>query len=202
MPLLPPAMQSLIQTKASLNLMAGSKLPHVVSAIATATCQYLMAFSIVNSTNMVLGPGAGTQVGIITGLTPDGMSKMILTKAYSQGLSGKDLISLCSAVSFGVVTSLYGVIIQGSVIGGGPGTGTGFITGLAPNVLQGNILSQEAFKLMGGSKIPTIVSAIALGICTYLMASSIVNITNIGAAAPPPVGPIPIPAAPGIGRFS
>ena len=193
-------MQALIQLKAASQLMSGSKLPAIVSAISSATCQYILTIPVVNSTNTVLGPGAGTQVGRIVGLMPSIMSTTMLLKATSQGLTGKDLRKLCSAISFGVVNSLNFVIMQGVVIGGGPGTGVGKITGLVPSVLTAMILAQDFFRLISGSKIRAIMSSVAFGICNHIMTFGTVTITNIGVVAPPPAGPVPI-VAPGIGRF-
>jgi hypothetical protein len=195
-------MQSLIQLKAASQLMAGSKLPDIISAVSMATCQYLMAVSVVNSTNIVVGPGAGTQTGTVTGLFPQAMSALMFFRASSQGLVGRDLPKLFDAVSFGVTTSVMtSVLVQGTVIGGGPGTGTGKILGLVPTGLEAFILAQEIFRLISGSKIREIVSSMAFGICNHITTTGIVILTDIGAFTPPPVGPVPIPAAPGIGRL-
>jgi hypothetical protein len=201
MPLIPPVMQSSMLLKAASTLISGSKLSSFVSAVSSATSQYILTSAIVNSTNTVLGPGVGTQTGTVVGLIPNQMSSMMRLKAASTGLAGKDIIKLFDAVSFGVVTSMSTVLMQGTVIGGGPGTGTGKIIGLVPSALTGLILAQEAVRLLGGSKISSLVSAISFGICTHIMSAGTVNIINIGVAAPPPVGPILIPTAPGIGRL-
>ena len=195
-------MQNLIQLKAASDLMAGNKLPDIVSAISTATCQYITASAVVNSTNIVLGPGAGTQTGTVTGLVPQAMSAMMLLQATSQGLSGKNLPMLFDAVSFGVAISVMtSVLVQGTVIGGGPGIGTGKIIGLVPMGLQTLILTQAIFHLLSGSKIREIVSSIAFGICNHIMTAGTVVLTDIGFFTPPPIGPIPIPGAPGIGKL-
>ena len=201
MPLLPPVMQGSMFLKASSELLAGSKLQSFVSAVSAATCQYISIAAIVNSVNTVLGPGVGTQTGTVVGLIPQQMSSLMSLKAASSGLLGRDLSKVFDAVSFGVVTSMSTVFLQGTVIGGGPGTGVGKITGLVPTALAGLIMAQEAVRLMAGSKLFQTVSAIAFGICTHIMTVGTVNVINIGAAAPPPAGPVPIPAAPGIGRL-
>jgi len=157
--------------------------------------------AVVNSVNIVLGPGAGTQTGNIVGLTPSLMSLMMLGKAASQGVAGKDLKKIFDSISFGVVTCMNTVIVQGTVIGGGPGSGTGKIVGLVPSGLMGLIMAQESFRLIAGKDLIKIASAIAFGICTHIMTVGTVVLTDIGAAAPPPAGPVPIPGAPGIGRI-
>lgn len=201
MPLISTAMQGLTQAKAASQTLAGSKFPSLASAIASATCTYILASSVVNSTNVVMGPGAGTQVGRIVGVNPTMMSSLMVAKAAASGLAGKDISKLCQAVAFGVCNSLNTVVAQGSVIGGGPGSGVGKILGLVPNVLQGIILAQAGGKALAGSKISALAGAMAFGICTHIMTMAIVNMTDIGAAAPPPAGPVPVPTAPGIGRL-
>jgi hypothetical protein len=201
MPLVSPAMQSLIQLKAASKLMAGNKLPDVVSAISGATCQYILLSAIVNSTNIVTGPGAGTQIGRIVGLFPQQMSTAMQLKAGSSLISGRDFGKLCDAISFGVVNAMNSVLLQGTVIGGGPGSGTGKIMGLIPTALTTLILAQEAFRLISGSKLREVISAISFGICTHIMTVGTVTIINIGVASPPPAGTFVLPVAPGIGRL-
>jgi len=190
-------MQSAIQAKAASQLLAGNKFPFIVSAICSATCQYILSSAVVNSMNTVIGPGYGTQAGVIVGLVPDSMSSLILLKGQSMGIGGKDFRKLCDAVSFGVVSSMSSVTMQGSVMGGGPGIGTGTISGLIPSALESLIYQQEIFRLIHGVSMRKMISAIAFGICTHIMAASVI-ITDIGTPAPPPVGPIPV-VAPGIG---
>ena len=201
MPLVPSSMQGLIQIKASSQLMSGSKLPSLVSAICGATSQYVLSASIINSTNIALGPGSGTQIGRITALVPQAMTSLMVLKASSMGLSGKDIQKLFGSISFGVINSMKSVILQGTIIGAGPGTGTGKVTGLVPSGLEKLILAQSFFRLISGDKLKSMISAIAFGICNHIMTAGVVNITNIGIAASPPIGPITIPVAPGIGKF-
>lgn len=201
MPLLPPVMQGMIQAKAASQVVVGSKLPALVSAISMATCQYVLVSSIVNSTNVAMGPGAGTQIGRIVGLMPNMMSKLMLMKAAASGISGRDTRKLFGSIAFGVCNAMKTVIMQGTIIGAGPGTGTGKIIGLVPTALSAIIMANAAARIIAGTKLPAISSAIAFGICTHILTNAIVTITDIGAAAPPPAGPVPVPAAPGIGRL-
>lgn len=201
MPLLPPAMQGLIQAKAASVALAGSKFMDLAGAIANASCQYILMSSFVNSTNIALGPGAGTQTGTIQGLTPSGMSALMLAKAASQGLAGRDIRKLFDAVSFGVCNAMKTVMVQGTVIGAGPGTGTGKIVGLVPTALEAFLYAQGLAKMLSGTKYTALISAIAFGVCNHIMTVGTAQLTDIGAAAGPPAGPVTIPAAPGIGRL-
>lgn len=201
MPLPPTTIQGLAQLKASSQLMSGSKLPDLISAISKATSQYILSVSIVNSTNIALGPGSGTQIGKISALVPRVMSSMMKLKASSYALSGRDIQKLFDSISTGVVNAMKSVVLQGTIIGAGPGTGTGKITGLSPVALEKLILGQSYFKLISGDKLKSMISSIAFGICNHIMSSAVVNITDIGVAASPPVGPITIPVAPGMGRL-
>ena len=201
MSLIPTVIQGLITVKASSKLMSGSKLPHLVSAVSNATSQYILSAAIINSTNIALGPGGGTQTGRITALNPSLMSQLMMAKAAAQGLSGRDIKALFDSVSFGVVNSLKATLLQGTIIGAGPGTGTGKITGLVPTGLENLILGQSFFRLISGDKLKAMISAMAFGICNHIMTTGVVTVTNIGVAAGPPIGPVTIPAAPGIGKL-
>jgi hypothetical protein len=184
------------------SLMTGEKFMPFVNATSTATCQYLMAAPIVMTTNMVIGPGAGTFTGKVIGCVPSAMTSLMMIKAAGFMLVGRDTQKLFDAISFGVcMTILTTAIAQGSVIGGGPGAGQGKIVNLVPSALQSLIMTQLAGVTLMGEKTFQIIGAIAFGICTHIMTAGTVVTTCIGAFAPPPVGPIPIPAAPGPGRL-
>jgi len=202
MPYSPSAIKSFIQLKASSKLMSGSKLPDMVAAISGAASQYILSVSTVNSTNIALGPGAGTQTGRITALVPTAMSSLMMLKSASLGLSGKDIKKFYDAVSFGIVNATKSIVMQGTIIGAGPGTGTGKIAGLVPKGLETLIWAQSTFRLLSGSKLRSMISCVAFGVCNHIMSTAVVTITNIGVAASPPIGPILIPAAPGIGRLT
>lgn len=201
MPLISSAMSTLMLLKSSQKFMSGSKLPFIVSAVSNATSQYVIVASIVNSTNNALGPGSGTQTGRIVGLFPPVMSGLMVAKAASFGIAGRDSKKLFDAVSFGVVNAMKTVLLQGAIIGAGPGTGRGRIKGLIPDILEGSIMAQEYFKQISGDKLRYIVKAMAFGICNHIKKTGTVIVTNIGVAASPPVGPVTIPAAPGIGKL-
>jgi hypothetical protein len=201
MPLIPQTMQGLIQARGASQLLSGNKFPDVVSAVSSATCQYVLTTSIVNSTNVALGPGAGTQTGTIMGLIPTAMSSLMQAKAASMALAGRDIMKIFDSVSFGVCNAMNSLLLQGTIIGAGPGTGTGKISGLVPTGLEALIFTQSVFRLISGRNIKDLISAMAFGICNHIMTTATVLCTDIGVAASPPVGPVPIPAAPGIGRL-
>lgn len=178
----------------------GSKLQPELSAVASAVCAYLSTSAQIQSINFVTGPGAGTYTGNVVGLIPSMMSSLMLAKAASTGMIGRHTRLLFDAISFGVCqTLLTTAIAQGTVIGGGPGVGQGKIIGLIPSILQQLIFANLSGKHLMGSKTINLCSAIAFGVCTHIQSSAIVNTTCIGVFSPPPVGPIPIPTAPGPG---
>jgi len=202
MPFIPSAMTSLMMMKATSQSVFGAKLLPEISAVSSAVCMYLSTAPIVTSTNIVVGPGAGTYTGKVVGVIPSAMTGLMMLKAASMGIVGRDTKKLFDAVSFGVCqTLLTTALVQGTVIGGGPGGGFGKIINLIPSSLQPLIVANMASKGLVGSKMVMLASAIAFGICTHVMTTGTVVTTCIGAFTPPPVGPIPIPAAPGPGRL-
>jgi hypothetical protein len=130
------------------------------------------------------------------------MSSLMMIKAASSGVRGRDIKKLFDAVSFGVCnTLLTTAFAQGVVIGGGVGAGQGKIINMVPSALQSLISVNLASKLLTGSKTMALSGALAFGICTHVMTLGVVITSCIGAFAPPPAGPVPIPAAPGPGRL-
>jgi hypothetical protein len=202
MPFVPTVMTSYMLSKAASYGMSGAKDQPLFSATASAVCSYIPMAATVVSTNVVVGPGSGTYTGKIIGCVPDLMSSMMLMKTASAGIMGTQMKRFLDVISFGVCqTMLTTAIAQGSVIGGGPGTGQGKILGLIPSVLEQVIMANLGGKLLFGSKTVPLVSAIAFGICSHIMTSATVMTTCIGSFAPPPTGPVTIPAAPGPGRL-
>jgi hypothetical protein len=190
------------KAKAASVSVAGEKLPGIVDSISMATATYVLGTAQVQATNVVLGPGAGTFTGTIAGLNPTAMSTLMMTKAATAGFSGRDLKKLMDAVAFGVVQAVLQVVVQGSVIGGGPGTGTGKVLALVPTALQAQILAALSGRNLVGSKTNDLVGAMAFGICNHIMSAGTITTTCVGAFAGPPTGPVTIPAAPGIGKLA
>jgi hypothetical protein len=171
----------------------------MAAAVSSAVSAYFMSAAVVTSINQVLGPGAGTYTGKIVGCSQKAMSSLMKTKAMSGRILGKDSQRFFEAISFGVCQSLMTTALaQGVVIGGGPGTGRGRITGLVPSALQKLILLNLAGKKLWGSKTDKFLSAVAFGICNHVMTSATVLTSCIGTAAVPTVM---IPAAPGPGKI-
>jgi hypothetical protein len=181
--------------------MSGSKFSTTAFAISTAASAYIIVSAIVTSTNKVMGAGAGTFTGRVSGLSSSTMTNLMNLQATALGLSGKDLYKLFFAVSFGVVMAMNSVMAQGTVIGGGPGTGTGRIIGLVPLILQPIIMAQLSAVSIMGQKTALIALAMAMGICMHIMISGYITTICIGSFTPPPVGPVILPAAPGFGRL-
>ena len=202
MPFVPSTMSAMMASKAASQGLAGSKLPTEFAAISAAVSAYFSLAAGVVSSKIVTGPGVGTFNGKVVGLVPSAMSSLMVSKAASQGLVGRDTKKLFDAVSFGVCQTLLSTVTaQGVVIGGGPGTGNGKIINLVPIILQGIILALFASKSILGSKTLALTSAIAFGVCTHIMSAGTIVTTCVGAFLPPPVGPIPITGAPGIGKL-
>lgn len=202
MPLSSSALSALIIAKAGSSLIAGSKMTPYIRAIADATVQHLMTASTVTSVNMVTGPGSGTLTGRITGVNRLTMRSLIMNRLRLYRLAGRDTQRLVDAICFGVVQSLNTVVVQGTVIGGGPGSGTGRIVGLSPTIMEKLILAYLGPRVLIGEKQRQFISSVAFGVCTAIMSNAVVNTICIGVFSPPPAGPVPIPTAPGTGRFA
>lgn len=202
MPIVSTYMSSQILARDSSVTVSGQKLPGIASSISMAVSTYVLSAAQVQSTNIVLGPGAGTFTGTITGLSPTAMSGLMMTRAAMVGFCGRDLKKLFDGVAFGVVQSLLQSLAQGTVVGGGPGSGTGKIIGLVPSALQAQILAALAGKTLVGSKTSDLVAAMAFGICNHIMSNGTIITTCIGAFAGPPTGPVTVPAGVGIGKLA
>jgi hypothetical protein len=201
MPLSPSAITGTAMAKASSLVLSGRDLQKLVNAVAQGTAAHVMSVGMSNPTCIVMGPGAGTFVGTIAGMTPQGMSGLMKLKATTQTLTGRDIGKIFDSISFGVVQAMKAVTVQGAVIGGGPGTGTGKIVGPVAKTLETQIMGMEAVKALGGEKLRPIVACVAFGICKHILQAATVSATCVGAFAGPPAGPVTIPAAPATGKL-
>ena len=199
MPIQPSSgMSNLILTRAAGFLLGGQKMKPIVDSISSACVQYFLASFRANTVNNVLGPGSGTSVGTVTGIFPTGMASQIKRMAeFLRVGGGSHSDRFFNAVSFGVVQALNTATMNGIVIGGGPGSGYGKVFGLSGSALKPLILNRLSFKVGRGSKADLIFTAVSSGICNYLNSSASINNVCIGTFSPPPVGPVPIPSAPG-----
>jgi len=202
MPFVSIANSSLILAKGMSSKLTGTSFNPLISAVSSSFCTYMVSAPIVTSTNMVLGPGAGTFTAKIVGCVPSAMSGIMMAMAAANGLVGRDIKKLFDAISFGICNTLLSTAMaQGTVIGGGPGMGQGKILNLIPTALSALIMARLAGKKIMGAKTLPLVNSISNGICLHIMSAGTVITTCIGVAAPPPAGPISIPAAPGMGKL-
>ena len=201
MPLIPTALSAQAKAKAASVTVSGQKLPGIVDSIASAVSAYVLGSAQVQGTNVVLGPGSGTFTGRISGLSVSTMSNLMRISAATAGFSGRDLGKLFDSIAFGVVQSLRQTIAQGTVIGGGPGSGQSRIYALVPKAMQAQLMAALAGRTLIGSKTSDLIKAISFGICNHILQNATIITTCIGVAAGPPVGPITIPAAPGTGKL-
>lgn len=202
MPFAPPSTTGLMVSKGASQKMAGEKFMPMVSAVSSAVSSFMPGAPVVNSTNVVTGPGAGTYFAKIVGAVPVGMTGLMMAKSSSTQTIGRDTKKLFDAVSFGVCNTLLSTAMsQGTVVGGGPGVGQGKIVGLVPTALQGLIMANLGGKKILGEKTAALVSAMAFGICNHIMSAATVVTTCVGSFSPPPAGPVVIPSAPGFGKL-
>lgn len=194
-------MKGLVQAKSASKLLSGDKLSPFVSAASSAAMSYIKSTGTITSTNNALGPGSGTFIGRISGVSDKSMSNIMNLKAASSQMSGRDIKKLFDAISFGVAQAMKTSISQGTVVGAGPGTGNGKILGIMAKPLATAIMAQMGVKFLNGDKMRAMTNAVATGIQTHILSSARVSTTCVGAAAGPPAGPVTIPTAPGTGRF-
>lgn len=201
MPIVSTAISSSATLKASSTEIVGRDMRKMASAVAMATTQFILTNAVVVSTNVVVGPGAGTSTGTLQGMVPSALSALMVQIGAGFIMVGRDVKKFFDAISFGIVQGMKPAIAQGAVIGGGPGTGTGNIVGLTPAVLTPLIMAQFGSKLIVGTNSLQMASIISTAVCTYFSTTVKVQNTDIGVFTPPPIGPVTIPAAPGIGKL-
>ena len=157
MPLVPTFMSSQMRIKGNSLLISGDKFSPFVSAVSNATASYITSSAVVNAINSALGPGSGTFTGRISGLSSSTMSNLMRIKASSALLTGRDIKKLLDSVAHGVVQSMNTVVVQGVVIGAGPGTGNARVLALVPTALENLIIAQMSAKILTGDNLRKLV---------------------------------------------
>lgn len=172
----------------------------IANSVGTAVATYLSTPNIVTCYCTGTAGPTGTIQGItVAGITPTGMSALMLAKAATKRFSGTKMKSFFDAIAFGVYPNLQSMVLQGTVIGCALGSGTGRFQAVNEQAFSAILLSNFASKNLRGKNIKDIAECVSAGIIQTLLSSATFTIVVAGAIAPtPPTGPVPVAMIPSI----
>lgn len=164
----------------------------LANAIASSVAKYLIIPNLVTcSLTGATGPIGTINSVAVVGLVPKVMSSLMVSKAYSKNLKGRDISKLFDAISNGIGQVLQGMVLSGTAVGIAVGGGTGFFTAVSDSALSKMMLSFMKLKKIEGRDISKICDCISFGITNHLKTSVKFTLVVSGAIAPtPPTGPI------------
>jgi len=199
MPVIPQAMSTSIFLNEKGVAFSGKNNKDIADAISMALCTYVTTTPNLISFFLsgVAGPVGNLNSIVVSGIVPQAMSSLMVSRALSKGLRGKSLKHLFDAVSNGVSLSLNGMFVSGLTAGLAMGNGVGRFTFIQDLAVANYLRASFASKLFRGKNVRDIIDCIAFGFSMHMRSSPIVSATVLGAIAPiPPVGPVPMVAMP------
>lgn len=172
----------------------------IANAIASSVAKYLVLPNLVTcSLTGTAGPVGSINSVAVVGLVPKVMSGLMVSKAYSKNLKGRDISKLFDAISNGTCQVLQGMVLSGTAAGIAVGGGTGSFTAINASALSKMMFLNMQSKKINGRDISKICDCVSFGIANHLKTSVKFTTLVTGAIAPvPPAGPIAVMGIPSI----
>jgi hypothetical protein len=200
MPVVSKAISSSIQGFLSLNRLTGRDAIKLVDAVSTSVATYLVTPNLVSCTlNGTAGPIGNINSMAVTGLVPTVMSGLMLSKAASKRLNGRDIKKLFDSISNGLSQILMGMVLSGTAAGIALGGGIGSFTAVNVSTLSNLMYSLMVSKQLTGRDAANLCESISFGIVNHLKSSVHFTVIVTGVIAPvPPVGPVAVIGIPSL----
>jgi hypothetical protein len=172
----------------------------IADAIGTSVASYLMTPNLVSCTlSGTAGPIGNINSIAVAGLVPKAMSSLMVGKAASKKLKGRDIMKLCDSISNGIVQVLQGMVLSGTAVGIAVGGGVGSFTALSDQALSKLMLGLMQGKKINGRDIAGLCDSISFGVVNHLKTSVRFTTVVTGVIAPvPPVGPVAVAGIPSV----
>jgi hypothetical protein len=200
MPIVSKAISSSIQGLLSLNSLTGRDAIKLADVIGTSVATYLVTPNIVScSLNGTAGPIGNISSMAVIGLVPTAMSGLMLSKAASKKLNGRDIKKLFDSISNGLSQILRGMVLTGTAVGIAVGGGVGSFTAVNTTTLSNLMYSLMLSRQLTGRDAANLCESISFGIINHLKSSVRFTVIVTGIVAPvPPVGPVAVIGIPSL----
>jgi hypothetical protein len=200
MPVVSKAITASILGPLSLNSLTGRDASKLADVIGTSVATYLITPNLVScSLNGTAGPIGNISSVAVVGLVPTVMSGLMLSKATSKKLSGRDIKKLFDSISNGLSQILMGMVLSGTAVGVAVGGGIGSFTAVNAQTLSNLMYSIMLSKQLKGRDAANLCESISFGIVNHLKSSVRFTVLVTGVIAPvPPVGPVAVLGIPSL----
>jgi hypothetical protein len=200
MPIASQIISSAIQGQFALRKMTGRDIPKMAGVIGASVSKYLMIPNMVTcSLNGTAGPLGNINSVVVAGLVPTVMSGLMLSKAASKKMTGRDVKKFFDAVSGGLCQVLMGMVLSGTAAGIAVGGGVGSFTALSDQALSKLMYSMMLSKKLNGRDAANLCDAISFGLVNHLKTSVKFTTVVTGVIAPvPPAGPVAVLGIPSV----
>jgi hypothetical protein len=191
MPFNVPLATSTMVSAAASTASAGLSWPVLAQVISASCAEVFMLPGTVTAGPIIgtaAGPGLLVSASPIVGIDPASMAAAIKLSMDTSGLLGLDNARVAFNIASGVVPAFMQMVVTGTIIGVGIGSGPGKVTGLQGELLGNRIAQNMALSGLGGTLSYPTALAIGRGIANYLnLAATIPIITAVGPVVVPPV---------------
>lgn len=176
---------------------AGPTWPTISSIIANACASVFIlpgTVSVGPVAGSAPGPGILTSGSPIVGVEPAGMASFISQAWASSGLASTHSYQVALNIATGITQALPSMVVTGTIIGVGPGTGPGKIVGINAVALGNAILSGfTSAGLVNPRSTPQWCTSLGYGIANYI--NTFATIPVIVSAGPATIPPVPFVSA-------
>ena len=200
MPLAAPILTAGIFSQMNAKKLTGRDGLNLSNAVGTAVANYLMTPNLVScNLSGTAGPLGNINSVAVVGLVPKAMSSLMVSKAASKSIKGRDIINLCDAISDGITQVLMGMILSGTAVGIAVGGGIGSFTALSDQALSKLMIGFMKSKNINGRDTLGLCDSISFGIVNHLKTSVRFTTVVTGVVAPvPPAGPLAVTGIPSL----
>lgn len=192
MPLNPQQLAQLMEAQCKSKQMFGVSITPFCQAFSSGLVTYFKSSNKVTTSDIgVLTVGSGT--GKLIGITPPPMLALARANLAAKNIKGDQVNDFAQAIITAIVTHFLAVsLVKTEHTMVALGTGIGKVSGLVPDQMTSQIVSQMKAKRISGDQIKPFVSCISDAFCKTMLSTAIIQVVITGVPSPvTPAGPIP-----------
>lgn len=172
----------------------------LADAVGTAVAMHVTTPNMVTCTvNGTAGPVGSITSVAVAGVVGKAMSAMMVVKATSKKLTGRDIVSLFDAISSGIAQVMMASVLTGTCAGCAVGAGTGRFLALNDKLLSSLIVLNATARSFRGRNMVDLADCVSFGVVNHLKSGATYSVLVAGAVSPtPPTGPVAVVAIPSL----
>jgi len=129
--------------------------------------------------------GSGTGTGGFASVVSSDLESKLLSQFAANSMMGEKIPDLANVLATGIASEIQKSQVQTIVAGVGPGSGTGYIMGLDPSSMQGQIMGMFATNGLSGQDIVNLAAAVAAAVVQFISSLTVTTVDTGSTTTPP-----------------